>query len=100
MRVRLEGVEVYPVYTVAGPDSDSLLYDVPADLILRLTRAEEEFGECQRQLREIVNPPCSECGHPGHRHQTTTQGEFRCLGWGGPCVCTKIQPPNPNLIGA
>lgn len=112
MRVNIEGQERYPVYRVSPIEDETRVYKVDDDLVIRAERAEAEFAECQKRLRQIVDPPCPECRHPGSRHQVAgkdntwyEEGTTYCLfrdheapEGSQRCRCTLPQPSNPNLV--
>lgn len=84
--IEIRGSEWYPVWTpVRIEHSDGDLnrhrYEVSEEQLLRWEFAEAAFNKAQREMRDIVDPPCPDCGHQTSRHQApiTPYGYAGCL---------------------
>ncbi len=84
--LRIYTGEVYPAHTITTEeDPDAAVVEVDEETAARWRALQTEHDEMRRQIRRLLDPPCTKCGHPTSRHQTKSSGEWGCLGWGGPC---------------
>lgn len=82
MRVLIEASELYPYWSIEEREPQGeydRAYEIDEDLLVRYTATQAAFFQVQRELRNIVDPPCPECGHPKSGHKEWTYGEWGCL---------------------
>lgn len=105
--VRIDTEEWYPVYKPYEGEREWRCTEAEVDeeTLARWKEAFDAFHAVQKELRDIVAPPCPECGHPLYRHQEIKRGavveDFRCLDHtfteehphGRPCFCRHGCPP-------
>ena len=76
VQIKVEATELYPWFSpeLADPGSDARTYDVDEATLQRWYRVTHEAAEVQREIRDLVDPPCPECGHRRSRHQQWSAG--------------------------
>lgn len=91
MRVYIDVIEQYPVYIAKdASEADQVPYEVDAEVLARWDAAEEAWGQTQAEIRNLIDPPCSECGDRTSRHQRWSDGRWGCL------TCKKCQYGIPD----
>lgn len=76
MKIRIEGTEIYPWYVAepAEEDTEGCTYEVDEATFQRWQAILNGAAAVQRAMRDLVDPPCTECGHRQSRHQEWSQG--------------------------
>lgn len=80
VHIAIRGVEWYPVWVIE--DGQGTL-EVDEETLARWRAAQSAFRQAQREMHDLVSPPCPECGHRTVRHQEHSEGwdNWGCLDW-------------------
>lgn len=75
MKVWIVTDEEYPSYTVCEvTERQGTEVEVDQETLERWTRIEREHQEMKREIKDLLDPPCPECGHHQSRHQEWSKG--------------------------
>ena len=87
MQVRIESTEWYPVYSVTEAEHQGVSREVDEETLARWAAAEAAFWKAQKEMQDVVDPPCPECGCRTSRHQewSAQWDRWACL------TCKKCQ---------
>lgn len=81
MKVPIWTGEVYPAYRIDDEYAWCDLDDIDPAIAAGWQEAQNAYDEMQRQIRDLIERPCEECGHFKLRHQVpkTPSGFHGCL---------------------
>jgi hypothetical protein len=84
VRITIRGEEWYPVWGILDErvDEDGAV-EVDEKTVARWKAAASAFMQAQKEMHDLVSPPCPECGHRQVRHQEHSEGwdNWGCLDW-------------------
>lgn len=73
MKVPIWSGEEYPVYRIDDEYAWCDLNDVDPAIVAGWQEAQNAFDTMQREIRDLIERPCDNCGHPKLRHQVVKE---------------------------